>query len=490
MKKILYLFLFIVLMINSNLYAQQKVKVLIVPFQTESENDISFLKNSITEIIESKLKKDSLVIISKKSFKDSKKLISHARKEGFDFVVTGKIAIKNNDYELSGSLLSVKQKKQIVFLNNKGVGTGTIFVHVNSFTDKVLRVGLKKETEQSFVKIKKKPGWKSSELDFVTTSITKVDFNGDGKNEIIISTSQDIYIYSKKGNKLKKILEFDPDTSFKVYGVDAIDLNKNGKDEIFVTTIDIDNNRLNSFVMEWNGEKFVKILKEQNYHYRSVKINGETILLTKKAWGKRGAYENESKYEKNIFKVVWDGKKYKYEIYNRDGLNLYSFVKGDVTNEKKVTTLFFTNDDNIKAVGDNNKELWMSPEPLGGTYKYFKVLSKYDPEVKDKEYLSQRLFIDDVDNDGKKELITVHNENLTSLLPNSRKFTATSIKVFIWGATGFDVKYQSSKHSGYISDFFVGDIDNDGKKEIVYAVVSKKGIFSSKKTVIYTYNLY
>ena len=73
---------------------------------------------------------------------------------------------------------------------------------------------------------------------------------------------------------------------------------------------------------------------------------------------------------------------------------------------------------------------------------------------------------------------------------SSRTFSIAAIKVLVWGATGFDQKFQSSKFAGYISDFYVGDIDNDGKKEIVYAVVSKSGMFSSKKTVIYTYNLY
>ncbi|MCP4162297.1 MAG: VCBS repeat-containing protein [Deltaproteobacteria bacterium] len=488
MKKLI--FFLLMMIVNSNLYAAEKAKVLLVPFQTESENDISFLKNSITEIIESKLKNDSIVKISKLNFLESKKLLSHAKKQSFDFIITGEIKIDKKGYELSGSLLSVKQKKKIVFLNQKGVGTGTIFVHVNSFTDKILRVGLKKETEQSFVKIKKTPGWKSKELDFNSTSMTKADFDGDGKSELVISSSQDIYIYSKKGDKLKKVIVFDPDTSFKVYGVDAFDLNKNGKVEIFITAINIDNNRLNSFVIEWNGEKFVKILKNQYYHFRIVELNGKSKVLAQKAKVYESEYEKGTAYEKELFEVIWDGEKYKYEIYSKEGLRIYSFINGDVTNENKYLFVTFNKNDRISVMGDDKKEIWLSGESLGGTEKYFKVTSKYDSNKKEKVYLSQRLFIDDIDNDGKNELITVHNENKSSLLPNSRTFTSASIKVFSWGPTGFDVKFQSSKYSGYISDFYVGDIDNDGKKEIVYAVVSKKSIFSSKKTVIYTYNLY
>jgi hypothetical protein len=489
-KKLIYIFVFFVF--ASNIYAMDKVKVLLVPFGTQSVNDISFLKQSITEMISSKLEKESDVIVSKDTYINDEEILKYAKIKRFDFVISGKLSVTDKSYELEGSLVSVSQKRRIVFLNKKGIGTGTIFVHVNSFTDKILRVGLNKETETSFVKVKKRDGWKSKELDFVVTSMTLGDFDGDGKSEIIVSSKSDIYIYKKEKNSLKKVNGFDADTSYKVFGVDAIDLNKNGRHEIFVTAINRGENRLNSFVMEWDGKKFVKTLKNQNLHFRIVSLKKEKTVLAQKAGRDGDTYSGRDgvEYDEELFKMVWDKSYKKVPMIVPKGLNLYSFIKGDATNEKKEVTVSFTKKDHIRVIQKDEKELWLSGEPLGGSYKYFKVSSKFDPQTKEKVYFSQRLFIVDIDNDGKNELITVHNKNESSYLPNSRTFSIATIKVLVWGATGFDEKFQSSKLAGYISDFYVGDIDNDGKKEIVYAVVSKSGMFSSKKTVIYTYNLY
>ena len=52
---------------------------------------------------------------------------------------------------------------------------------------------------------------------------------------------------------------------------------------------------------------------------------------------------------------------------------------------------------------------------------------------------------------------------------------------------GIQLKWQTRNISGYISDYVIGDLDNDGINEIVFSTVAKnKSVFNKGKSYIIT----
>ena len=105
-------------------------------------------------------------------------------------------------------------------------------------------------------------------------------------------------------------------------------------------------------------------------------------------------------------------------------------------------------------------------------------------------YYPVRILIDDINKDGKNEVITIKNYRLSDLL-SYRVFTHGEIEVRAWDGVGLAVRWHTRKLSGYLSDFEIGDFDNDGKDELVTALVQKTGslITTEPKSALIAYEL-
>ena len=93
----------------------------------------------------------------------------------------------------------------------------------------------------------------------------------------------------------------------------------------------------------------------------------------------------------------------------------------------------------------------------------------------DRFFIPQRLHIVDLDQDGKNELITVNNHDVTGqFLDKTRYYKSGHIQCLQWDAIGMRLKWKTQK-TGYISDYVIADLNNDGINEVVFAVTLKSG---------------
>ncbi len=87
-----------------------------------------------------------------------------------------------------------------------------------------------------------------------------------------------------------------------------------------------------------------------------------------------------------------------------------------------------------------------------------------------------RINISDINNDGKEDVIIVKNHEPAALeMLRYKKYISTQIFAFSWDGAGFAPMGKTRKITGRISDFAIGDFDNDGKKEIMAVLVAKEG---------------
>ena len=217
------------------------------------------------------------------------------------------------------------------------------------------------------------------DLPFGARLIAAGDIYGDGKQEVLLSTGRDIRIYLP-GAELKIIGEVKGSGKDDHLYLDTMDLNKDGKDEIIVTSMR--NDSVVSYVYGLEGSGFKK-LWEGNYFLRRL---GDGLIAQAYSDGFSG----------DIFYVKWDGAFTKGDkIKTPKGVNIYDFVP--IEGESKEKALFAYDDDGyLNLYDDKGTRLWRSSSPNGGFITTFKKQSPttYAPEkvwsVKDRLVQARR----------------------------------------------------------------------------------------------------
>jgi hypothetical protein len=70
-----------------------------------------------------------------------------------------------------------------------------------------------------------------------------------------------------------------------------------------------------------------------------------------------------------------------------------------------------------------------------------------------------------------------------------RDFTSSEISDLEWDGLGLVENWKTRKINGYVADYQFKDIDNDGQKEIVLALVLSQEGFGRGKSAIVAYKL-
>ncbi len=96
--------------------------------------------------------------------------------------------------------------------------------------------------------------------------------------------------------------------------------------------------------------------------------------------------------------------------------------------------------------------------------------------VMDNLYLQSRIHVWDIDGDGKNEVVVVNNQNIVSRnFSKLRSFDNGYIEALMWNTIGLQEKWKLQKVTGNITDYTVDDINNDGQKELIFSVLEKGG---------------
>ena len=333
--------------------------------------------------------------------------------------------------------------------------------------------------------------WKSRKFKTQIKGLSIGDVDGDSRNETVFINGKKIFIYRHYADRFEKIREIQGKSYDNFISVDVADINNNGKSEIFVTNLS-GNNRLRSFVLEWNGTQFEKIIHNANWYYRVLNesSHGHNILLGQK----RGV---DRVFFNGIYELKWN--KGKYAPADRQivpkWMNVYSFNYGDVLNNGQKVIIAFTHNDHLLIIDKNGNEEWISSERYGGSATYLEDISETDsiknrrtddPKAMKYIYLPQRLHIVDLDKDGKKEVVVVRNVDTAGrVFSRLRMFKSGHIECLFWDSLGLYQKWKTREVPGHISDYILGDLDNDGQDELVFSVVAKTGsVFGKARSFI------
>ena len=487
-------------------------KILILPFNINAKEDLSFLQKGIQDMLATRLAhEDKVVTIGKDAIGPALEKIPKPIKEpaavelglsfGADYVVLGSMTVFGESISTDVKFIDIFQKNVLVTFSQFGKNQGDVLAHIDMFAgqvnekvfgrktytysygyqqpapEKAPKDDRRKHPESIFMKdgsISDVAIWKSRRFKMNIRGISVGDVDGDKQNEVVFIGKNTVYVYRYTEGTVAKVKEFNGKERESFFSVDVADINRNGKAEIFITSIQTTNQNLDSFVLEWNGRKFVKIVDNQRRFFRVVKIPKQgPVLLSQELSGVKV-------YRRNIQEMTWQGSQYTpvNEKRYKNPINVLGIAFASFAADGSEMAIAFTQDDRVRLFNNTDgREVWKSDEKYGGNSLFLEFHDESDSKigdtfVKQSIFLPQRIQIVDIDNDGKNEVLVPKNKDIAGrLLRSLRIYDRGHIEGFEWSELGLTPKWKTRQLPGYISDWIVADFDNDGQDEIVCSIV-------------------
>lgn len=471
------------------------IKIVVLPFDIQAEADLNFLKKGIQTMLLSRL---HIPDTSLPELGTPGNIPADA-----DYVLTGTLLVFGNSVSTDAQLKKNLSDNTVLAFSRTGESKGEALRHIGMLTDTIkaeilgiqvnpmmpsTNLSLIHDTEKSSphsdtLPKTKQPArlkvWKSQPFNQKIQSFCIGDVTGDTKNEFIYSTDDAIHVFSHAAGRLVKIASPGKISAKTIISVDVADLNKNKKDEIYVTAIHHNTNKPSSFVMEWDGNQLKTIEKKLPWLFRYVQSSSGGKLL-----GQR-IQENDKVLKPGVFEFSFSsqGALTSTPMKLPEDISLYSLTFGDVLNDGSETIAVLTLDGRLALYALDGKLIWKGSDGYGGsnTYLEYKGMryNRDDGLKMSRFFLQQRILVADLEKNGYNSVYVVKNyDNAAGVLNYTKFYDKGNIISMKWDDLGLGPEKRTRTISGYLSDYTIADTDNDGKNEIIFCVIKSDGTLS------------
>jgi hypothetical protein len=274
------------------------------------------------------------------------------------------------------------------------------------------------------------------DVPFNAKFLSVCDLDGKGKKDVVLATTNDVRVYTLKGG-LQPAFGGIGITGAAVDNpiwLDCVDVNKNGRDEVIVTTMksvskagdpeQISKNQgdsdVVSYIYELNGSDFVLLYKD---HAFLRKLDSGLIAQ---------GYSAAEGFSGDVYKVIWDGKyEHGESLRLPKGVNIYDFLYfGGPASDRLL--IAYDNYGFLNVYDSENRRLWRSKTDTGGFLTSFEkkardtlVDNKGEWSVKDRLSLKNGL------------ILVVDRIPLVSMI-KSLGFQKSRIKSLLWNGLSME----------------------------------------------------
>ena len=518
-------FILTILTVNIGVCAAPPKRVAIFPFTMNSPQDLGFLQNGLFSMLSSRLADPGKVdVLDRETVEkylaqvkesDAVKGVLNEPKArilgadmGVDYILFGSLTHFGESVSLDASMVDITGTKKTLTFFEQSNAMGDVIPLVNSFAGdinlKVFNRNISNELyAQPVPQAPDAPGGLqyagggavvgggmlamqqghgqgfSTYLKFegVIGAMATGDVNKDGRREVITATDSDLYIYQLEGNRLVQMEKLEFSSTNRIVSLDIADINKNGYPEIFVTSLTIHREGLQSFVLEYDGTRYVTLDEGEAGYYRVVKTPDNPTVLLRQDHGR-------SPFNGRIHAMMPQGNTYKEEkrVEVPRNTSVLSLARGPVTSTDADEYVMINEHGRLVVANNNGRTDSESTEKFGLTAHYwFMPRNDTDASYQERLYLHPRINFYDIGSDGKQEVFVVKNNEFGGgALGRYKRFKDAHIEILAWNGIAMAPVFQTSTVQGWISDFTIVDMDGDGADELIVSVVSqsKLSVFS------------
>lgn len=471
--------------------------ILISPFHVVSSEKADMMQQGIDALLSSRLAGSPCPVTLATGMDGPVSNIDQARsltksRHG-DYLVYGTVVKFGETLTVDGFLYTRASDEISLHFHDIGNGDDALLKHISSFAQQAINriaqpcylknpadSGIKEPAPEKTGGFSSESVWLSPPIKGDIVGMVAGDLDGDRMTDLVIAQPHTLLIQAFDKDKLIVKTEFDTGKRRHIVAVDCADLNQNGYLEIFLSMVEDDDISLNSMILEWDGATWHTLASGLNRVFRAQTGTGSQgpMILSQK---------NKS-------------------LHTMLGGSIQRFISSDDSyspadtllvpmNNPSVFSLGLSHDQkgSIHALYDSGRRIliydqamelsWESEDIYGGGVNYLAMKDPHDRDLTNRLYLEPRLVFMDLDGDGSDELITIQNKELTNHLFSKFKYFKKGRIVFLKkGDLEWRPVFETENVTGYISDFSLTDSDNDGRPELIYAVVKKKKSLFSDNT--------
>jgi TolB-like protein len=495
-------------------------RVAILPFLIHSQENLDYLREGIYDILSSRITVEGRIAIVERSIVeqalyeerpirlDEAMATKIGMKVGADYIILGSLT-KIGDYiSLDARLLSINEEKPPLGVYTQHKGIDDVMVKIGDFAQdigyKILgrraMAGRPTEPKHPYLDQPRRDLGriermgpeglvfkKSQVFDLGIKGLDIGDVDGDKKNELVLMDNNNLYIFKYDRDNLKLFQKIEYGYEHNFLTLDVADVNRNGYAEIIVTSVVEDN--LRSFILEYEEGKIKKITEKAGWYFRVLDHPKDGPTLMGQRMGSEGVFSGP------IYKFVWKKKSFEKgpQMPFPKGTKLFGLAMADIRGQGTNDIVMYNDLERIRVLSPDGKFIWGDRYQYGGSEIYYQTKKKTDPLlgmriqdlVPSRVYIPNRIIIKDLDGDGLNEVFVNKNHSTTmSLFDKIRVFDSGEIYNLVWEDGGLSTNWKTKEIKGYISDFQVKDVDNDGEEELVVSVMIHEegsiGLFSSK----------
>ncbi len=512
--------------------AEAPTRILVIPFTMNAADDVGYLQRGISDMLVSRLEqgKDVIVITPKAQPDNLNELLL---KEPADYIITGSVTILGSSVSTDAQVAKgASVDAPVLSFNQTGDQQSDVIAHINelaaainarilnrhsgplnkpdptppvavlplpavnqSLTQPVSSSPLPfqpKNQPQSAARRAEGPleplqipgiGFIKGQLNGMSTG----DVDGNGVDDIVTITDNQVTVYRLDQGQWRKLAEYDSRGTF--IGVDAADVNRNGKQEVFVTQFNQSSNRLISFVLEWDGERMQRIAAQLPWYFRRIDMfrHGRVLIGQRQGTGKP--------FATGIFIMQWTADAYTpgERLTLPQDMSIFGFAFGAVRSPDTPEVVKYDSDGYVQVLSSSGEEKWITTERYGGGSNFILVVDESQWDVENYVYLPPRIHLLDTDGDQINEILVINNQQGftgSRALANQRYYSKGRLDWLKWHSTGVRSITRTLDMAKFIVDSALVDVDGDGNLEAVAAVVKKtRGVTTKGSSYIVSFKI-
>ena len=391
--------------------------------------------------------------------------------------------VKLYQYDLSNDspVVLYKPEQPVARIEDRDTETG--------FLNEMLQDAIKSVTSDSLDAIDPKSGairsgfeirggaWFSPAINGGPSGIAAADLDGDGFQETAMAMRDRLLISRIEGEDYRQGQEIEIPGRLRLLTVESIDLDGNQLPELYLTAVS--GETLRSFGVEYRDGAYRTFATGSDWYLRTVTLpqRGKILLGQKRGPSGRDFSGPIFRMQREQDRLIEaEALQFPKEV------NIFSFTPIS-SEDGKLFYAYIDDADHLVISTPDGLGIWQSQDYFGGSELKIDLNQNREDISADPTFIGPRLLVNE-----DQEILVIQNYG-QRVLARSRFFGSSRLVAFKWTGAVLEEHWSTPRQNGYMPDFTLADINNDGNEDIAVLIQIKRGgMLQDAKSSIITYD--